>query len=111
MRPSSITADTTGVLGTNPSAPIILDIMSGLFNSTMYCLPVAGTPTYKLQYSYDDPFAAAGIVNWLDSSVIVAIANTPKDQAIANPIRAVRVNITASAGAVKLTAIQSGPGT
>jgi len=109
MRPQSVTADTTAVLGPNPSNPIIMDIMSGLFNSTVACRPLNGTPTYKLQYTYDDPFAAGGIVNWVDSAVIVAIANTPKDQAIANPIRAVRVNITASNGAVLLTVVQSGP--
>lgn len=111
MRPQSVTADTTAVLGPNPSNPIIMDIMSGLFNSTLYCRPVNGTPTYKLQYTYDDPFAAAGISNWVDSAVIVGIVNLPKDQALANPVRAIRVNITASAGAVQLTTVQSGPGT
>lgn len=110
MRPQSVTADQT--VNGGASTPIIMDIMSGLFNSTVACRPLTGTPTYKVQYTYDDPFAVAGITNWVDSAVIVGIVNIPKDQAIANPIRAVRVVITAGgASTVLMTVLQSGPGT
>lgn len=68
---------------------------------------VAGTvSSYTIQYSLDDPFSAAGLVNWFPSS-ISALSATANGN-ITYPVTALRISIASGTGSVALTVTQAG---
>jgi hypothetical protein len=73
---------------------------------------VTGTVTYTVQYTFDNVYAtgyspASG--NWVDHPSLTAQTAT-KDSNIAYPVTAVRLNVTAGTGTVRLAIIQAGGG-
>ena len=108
MRQLSAIGDNTVNGGFSPM--LVVDYQPDAFNVAVACQILTGGPTYKFQYTYDDPFTvAAGSIVWWDSSVIIA-QTVNKDQGITTPFRACRVAVTAGTGTVKLIVTQSGPG-
>ncbi len=101
MQPKKITV--TGVAASNW---IPLDIMQAPFNVAVGCIVVSGTATYNLEYTYDNIFdPTVTPLVWINS--VISAATTTKDTVINQPVRAVRLNVTAGvAPVVSFTIIQ-----
>lgn len=70
---------------------------------------VTGTITYKVQYTFDDVFAAGYVPtsgNWFDHPTLVGSASGNSN--IAYPVSGVRITSSAGTGSAALTIIQSG---
>ena len=67
---------------------------------------VTGTATWKVQYTYDDVFNPNVTPNWFDHATLTGkTANA--DGTITNPVKAVRLNVTAyTNGTITLTILQ-----
>lgn len=81
------------------------------FQVTVYAAVMSGTPTWTLEYTYDDVFGT-----WLPAGVsfpraipLTAMTNktTSADGTLAGPVRASRITLTAP-GSVQLTQTQQG---
>lgn len=111
---SAAGAITIGVNGAGDSRTIILDTYQMPFNLSVGAL-VTGTPTYRLQYTYDDVFAAtwpnSSTQNWFTHSTMTGLTASA-DATINNPVTAIRIGITtgASPQSITLRVIQSGLG-
>lgn len=96
--------------------PIVLDTFADPFNVGFAVTISSGaTLTYKVQYSFDDPFKRDYATdymtdaNWIDHADFASGASATKDGNIAFPVRAVRLSITAyTDGSATLTVIQAG---
>tara|TARA_R110002051_G_scaffold271069_2_gene331486 strand:- start:787 stop:1116 length:330 start_codon:yes stop_codon:yes gene_type:complete len=105
MRPVVIT-----VTGVAISAPVTLNYRQSNFKVSIAAV-ITGTATYTVQHTFDDPadFATEALYNsdadWFDHEFMDAIAVT-SDGNYAFPVRASRLNVTASSGSVKATWIQ-----
>ncbi len=96
------------VVGIGVSPPVPLDQYLTPFNVGVE-IKISATATFKLQYTYDDVFAdgydpASGL--WWDHATLAGAAN--KEGAITQPVRAIRLNATASTGNCKMTVLQAG---
>lgn len=102
MRP--VTVSTSGV---GASSPVVLDINQGDFAVGFGCV-ITGTPTYTVQHTFHDPFAAdfASAV-WFDHPTVAA-ETTNQDGNYAYGVRAIRINHTLGVGTVTMTVIQTG---
>lgn len=74
---------------------------------------VSGTITYKVQYTFDDIFAAgysptAGTSTWFDHPTLTGSASLNSN--IAYPVRGIRISSSAGSGTATLTIIQAGGG-
>jgi len=72
---------------------------------------VTGTITYKVQYTFDNIFAAgydptAGTSTWFDHPTLVGSASANSN--IAYPVTGIRLITTAGTGTATLTIIQAG---
>jgi hypothetical protein len=95
--------------GVGTTIPVVLDNYISPFNVGLGALIVSGTPTYTIQFTFDDVFApgydpATG--NWFNhpdaTSITINSANN-----IAFPCTAVQLNVSV-AGEVEFVVIQAG---
>lgn len=103
MRPGTLTT-----LGVQTTAVWIPDVYLNPFNISLQAV-IANAPTYTVEYTLDDPFAASAPVNWtpvtgMNAAVVSANAT------LISPVRGIRMRQTAGAGpnGVTLTIAQSG---
>lgn len=102
MRPVKIT-----VTGVGTSQWLKLDNKALVFNIGFGCV-VTGTATYTVEHTFDDVDSADTITAFPHAVVAGQVAN--KDGNYAYPVTAIRLNVTAGAGSVKITAVQAGNG-
>jgi hypothetical protein len=105
MRPTTLT-----LTNVSTSAPVPLNQYVTPFNVALGATVVSGTPTYTVQYTFDDVFApgytpASG--NWTNHPSLTT-QTTTKDSNIAYPVTAVRFSITSGTGVVSLAIIEAG---
>jgi archaellum component FlaF (FlaF/FlaG flagellin family) len=103
MRPISVT-----VTGVNVSAPIPMDYTATQFSVGIGCT-ISSTATYTVEHTFDDiwsPTFNPATAAWLPNSGLTAkTANSDGNYAF--PVRAIRLNVAASAGTVTMNVIQS----
>lgn len=109
MKPVTITVGSATV-----SVPVPVDYLLNPFSIGLGCVVSAGgVLTYKVQHSFDNPFAAAydpATATWFDHATITG-KTANQDGNYAFPVRAVRLNVTAyTGGNVTMTLVQSGVG-
>lgn len=109
MRPITRICDTTGVLGTNPSAVVPIDYNAVNFNVGFGCVVVSGNPTYTVQHTFDNIFDPTITPTWFNNTFVVN-QTTNQDGNYASGITALRLAITSGAGVVKVVVVQSSPG-
>lgn len=100
MRPVTLTV--TGV-GISPVVP--MDFRAQNFNVGFGC-EITGTATYSVQHTFDDIYNPAITPVWFNHAFVNA-ATTNQDGNYAFPIRAMRLNVTASTGSVTINILQS----
>ena len=79
------------------------------FSLSVMCALLAGTVSYKLQYSYDtldSPTAADSDAVWLDSDGIPSGTTGSAEESLTAPIARVRLVIAAISGSLKMTMLQ-----
>lgn len=103
MRPVTVT-----VAGVGNSSPVVLDRYISPFQVSIG-VTVSGSVDYKLQYSYDDPFSTAGLVNWTDSTLMTGKTTASDTVLNAAPVTAVRL-VNADTGTITARVIQAGGG-
>lgn len=104
MRPVTVTAQ-NGVNSGN-SASVPLDYMVSPFNIGLGAV-IGGTPTYKIQYTFDDVLNPSVTPTWFDVTGLTGLVAN-KDTTITVPVRALRAAVTGGTGTVTLTVIQAG---
>lgn len=103
--------------------PVIFSV-TGVGNSSVYAVDnyispsnmglavvVSGTITYKVQYTFDDVFAAGytpASGNWFDHPTLTGSASLNSN--IAYPVTGIRLSTSAGTGTATLTIIQAGGG-
>lgn len=100
MRPVTLTV--TGI-GISPVVP--MDFRAQNFNVGFGC-EITGTATYSVQHTFDDIYNPAITPVWFNHAFVNA-ATTNQDGNYAFPIRAMRLNVTASTGSVTINILQS----
>jgi len=98
MRPQVVTQ--TGV-GSTAWLPV--NAKQSPFNMGFGCV-TNGTVTYTIQHTFDNVLAGASATAF--DNLLVSSMTTNQDGNYAFPIAAIRVNVTAGAGSVTLTALQ-----
>src|SRR5262245_43742687 len=100
-------AQTITVVGAVNGSPVVLDYLIAPFQVSVGVSVVSGSVNYTLQYTYDDPFAAAGITNWFSHSLMTGL--TAAGDAVINggPVMAIRIN-NAGPGTLPARIIQAG---
>ena len=101
MRPVTLTV--TGV-GTSPIVP--MDFRAQNFNIGFGCVINSGTATYSVQHTFDDIYNPAITPTWFNNSTVNAVT-TNQDGNYAFPIRAMRLNVTASTGSVTINILST----
>ena len=105
MRPVYLTVTGIGV-----SAPVPMDIKKAAFNVGVACVILSGTATFTLQHTYDDitvPGWNPATANWFNNSNISNATVSTDTNYLGKPVRAIRLNVTASSGgSVQLQIIQ-----
>lgn len=94
---------------TGAQAPIIVDQAVAPFTLSVGCYIVSGGVTYGLQFTLDDPNLEDPndtAVRWFNDANIPAGSTTSLVSNYSSPIRAVRVDITASSGNLELKLLQ-----
>jgi len=102
MRPVRVT-----VTNAASSAVIPLDRYETPFNVGIRCNVTSGTPTYTVQYTFDDVWAdgfSAGSADWVDHASLSS-KTADADSNIAFPVTAVRMTQTGT-GVTTMTIIQ-----
>lgn len=100
-------AVTTTVVGAANGSPVVLDYLIAPFQVSIGVVVASGAVNYKLQYTYDDPFGSAGLVNWTDSTLMTG-KTTASDTVInAGAVTAVRL-VNADTGTITGRIIQAG---
>ena len=104
MRPTTLT-----LTNASTSVPVPLNQYVTPFNVALGATVVSGSPTYTVQYTFDDVFAqgytpASG--TWTNHPSLTAQTAT-KDANIAYPVTAVRFSVTGT-GVVSLAIIEAG---
>ena len=101
MRPKKITVSAVAA-----SAWLPVDYKQDPMNLSVGCVVVSGTATYSVEYTFDDVFDPAVTPVAFALSTINA-ATTSKDGVINQPVRAIRLNVTAGTSpVVSMTMIQ-----
>lgn len=105
MKPVNFTVAAVGV-----SPVYAVDLYTSPSNIGL-AVVVTGTITYKVQYTFDNIFAAgydptAGTSTWFDHPTLTGSAS--KNDNIAYPVTGIRLNNTAGTGSSTLTIIQAG---
>ncbi len=107
MRPVVQTLSAVGV-----SPPVVLDYLLTPMTAGIACVVSnPGVLTYKVQYSYDDPFTSTydpATATWFDHATLNA-QTTTQSGVMDKPVRCIRLDITArTSGSVTMTVVQSG---
>lgn len=100
MRPITLTVSGVAV---SPTVP--MDFRAQNFNVGFGC-EITGTATYTVQHTFDDVFNPAITPVWFNHAFVNG-ATTNQDGNYAFPIRAMRLNVTASTGSVTINILQS----
>lgn len=75
------------------------------FSVAIGCVVTSGTPTFKVEHTYDDPDDVAAV--WFDhASIVGKTANA--DGSYGVPVRGIRLAVTSGTGAVRGVLIQAG---
>lgn len=85
-----------------------LDTKANPFNVGFGCVVTSGTPTYKVEHTFDDVDVAVTPTAFDHISVTGQTIN--KDGNYAFPVAAVRLTVTSGTGTVTMTTIQAGSG-
>lgn len=103
-----------GVNGLGNGRAIPLDYLVAPQNFSIAVEILSGTPTYTVQHTFDDVFAAAfdeAAAVWFDNDSSALVGATAKqDGNYAFPVMASRIQLTAGDGSVKLILIEAGVG-
>jgi hypothetical protein len=103
---------TTTITRTNAgrSAVVAVDNFLAPFNVGLGADITAGTPTFNIEYSFDDPmeegYSAATATWFIASGFSGATAKTGGSLTV--PCKAVSINITTGSGTVSLQILQAG---
>lgn len=103
MRPIQVV-----VTGVAVSPPIPMDYIATAFSVGIGVF-ITGTATYTVEHTFDDIWApgfSPGSATWLPNSGLTA-QTVNKDGNYAFPVRAIRLNVSASTGSVRMNVIQS----
>lgn len=105
MRPVNLTVTGVGTSNVFPVDTYVAPTNMGL------AVIVTGTITYKVQYTFDNVYAAgysptAGSSNWFDHPTLVGSASANSN--IAYPVTGIRLATTAGSGSATLTIVQAG---
>jgi len=101
MRPTSVTQTNAG-----STAWIPVDWRSNPFNLSFGCVVASGTPTYKVEHTFDDVFDSTVTPTAFTHEFITA-STTSDDGNYAFPVRAIRLTVTGT-GVVTMTVLQPG---
>lgn len=104
MRPVSVVAQNGVNSGNSPTVP--LDYMLTPFNVGLGMV-IGSTPTFKVQYTFDNVLDSTVTPTWFDVTGLTALAAN-KDAVITTPCRAVRAVVTGGTGTVTMTVVQAG---
>ena len=91
------------------TAPVPLDQYISPFNVSLAIVP-AGTATYTVQYTFDDPFAAdfvATSATWFNHPDLTSESGN-NDGNFAFPVRATRLNVSATDADITFYVTQAG---
>ena len=91
------------------TAPVPLDQYISPFNVSLAIVP-AGTSTYTVQYTFDDPFATdftPATATWFNHPDLTAESGN-NDGNFAFPVRATRLNVSATTADVTFYVTQAG---
>lgn len=100
MRPVTLT-----VTGVGTSAPVPMDFRAQNFNIGFGC-EITGTATYGVQHTFDDIYNPAITPVWFNHAFVNGVT-TNMDGNYAFPIRAMRLNVSASTGSVTINILSS----
>ena len=104
MRPVTVVAQNGVNSGNSPTVP--LDYMISPFNIGFAAI-IGGTPTYKIQYTFDNILDPTVTPTWIDVTGLTGLVAN-KDSSITTPCRAIRTVVTGGTGTVTLTVVQAG---
>lgn len=104
MRPVKVVAQ-NGVNSGNSSA-VPLDYRQDPFSIGMG-LVIGGTPTFKVQYTFDDILDPTVTPTWFDITGLTGLVAN-KDASLTTPCRAIRAAVTGGTGTVTMTVVQAG---
>ena len=96
---------TTSVTNVGSSAILSVDPRQAPFSVGFAAVITSGTPTYSVEYTYDDVQQASPTPVWF-AHTAASGATTSKDGAITSPCAAVRVTISSGSGTVRLVTLQ-----
>ena len=99
--------ETTGESGVTP--PVPMDQYISPFNASVAIVP-ADTATYSVQHTFDDPFASGfdpDTAVWFNHPDLTSESGN-NDGNYAFPVRAIRLNVSASTGDVTFYVTQAG---
>jgi hypothetical protein len=106
MQYTNITRTNTG-----RSTVCAVDDFQTPFNVGIGAKVVSGTPTFNIEYSFDDPMAdgySAGTATWYVASGFSGVsASTGGSFTV--PCKAISINITGGTGVVTASIVQAGP--
>lgn len=99
-----MSAVTRTISSTGTAAPIVLDRWQSPFNVS-YSVALSGSATYGVEFTLDDPNGSFAPV-WMSDANNGAgtVANAVGNYAF--PVRAMRLNVTALTGSIRLNVIQ-----
>jgi len=109
MQLGSISVTATGSQIRSPNR--VVDDFQTPFNVGIGALVTAGSPTFNIEYSFDDPNASGytvGGATWYVATGFSAQTATVGGALIV-PCRAICINITSGTGAVTASIVQAGP--
>ncbi len=105
MRPCSVTAQNGVNSGNSPTVP--LDFRQCPVNVGFSCDVTSGTPTFKVQHTYDDVLNSSVTPLWYDNATVTG-KTADTDGSYTVPIRGIRCVVTGGTGVVVMTVVQAG---
>ena len=81
------------------------------FNIGLGAVVVSGTPTYRVEHTFDDVYAdgfSPATAAWFSHASLVSVVNANADGNYAFPIQGIRLRVIAGTGDVRLTILQAG---
>ena len=109
MQLGSISVTATGSQIRSPIC--VVDDFQTPFNIGIGAKVTSGTPTFNIEYSFDDPNAAGYTVagaTWYVATGFSGLTATTGG-ALIIPCRAICINVTSGTGAVMASIVQAGP--
>jgi hypothetical protein len=109
MQLGSISATATG--SQIRSSARVVDDFQAPFNIGVGAKITSGTPTFNIEYSFDDPNASGYTVSGATWYIAAGFSGLTASTggAIIIPCRAICINITSGTGAVTASIVQAGP--